>query len=640
MNRTKGTLFVLMLVVAFISLRDGHYKIYAMNADGSKETKITTKNDHASDPDWKPIEEQASVRKATNARRDDFLVFKGPYLGRKSLAATQERLLWGLTKSGIKTSSLELIIDSIFKEWNNPHSPGGAIAIVKEGQLIFMKGYGCADLEHAVEMTPSTKLYLASISKQFTGYCIASLLKDRRLMLNDDIRKYIRELPSFQKTIKVRDLVYQKSGLRDLYGLLPLTGFYLNSYLSNDEVLKILAGQKDLNFLPGEEWEYSNTNYFLLAEMIKRITGEGIKKWAHRNVFDPLHMNNTFFVDSIETLIPSRANSYHQNKDGSFSNDPFLDVTVGHTGLYSTAEDMSKWLVYIHDMTQRKDPLLAIMLQADTLNNGRAIENYSFGLFKTNNKTLNYWHRGSLFGYKSIISYYPGKDFGFVILGNVQTFNRIKYAREITRLFYPEIAPDDPVVRTGSILDDSLKNKRICLDPSTLKRYEGNYYVPPMTVYRVDARNNSLSLYEVSGSDVINLIPIAENQFRNDESTMLISFSENNRGIVDKMIYQEASTKETGEKAKALTTSQEYEIVGDYYNDELEIFIRIEKTPKGLEASNLMLGRILLYPAAEDRFRCDHDFFSYIIFSRNSNNQIEGFLLDGFGVRKMKFRKR
>lgn len=575
-----------------------------------------------------------------HARQNDFPVLNGRNLGQKPAAATLDRIAPGVTASGQDTDSLALKIDSIFKEWNRPDSPGGAIAIVQGGKNVFMKGYGCADLEHSVGLTPSTKLYLASISKQFTGYCIARLIIDGRLSLNDDIWKYIPEMPAFQKTIKVRDLVYQKSGLRDLYGLLPLTGFNLNGCLSNQDVLKILYKQKGLNFLPGEEWEYINTNYFLLAEIIKRITGESFSKWAEKAIFGPLNMKNTFFVDSIETLIPGRANSYRQNQDKSFSNDPFLDMTVGHTGLYSTAADMSKWLLHIHDMTQRRDPILAVLLQTDTLNNGRAIENYSFGLFKTNNKALNYWHRGSLFGFKSIVSYYPEKDFGFAILGNVQTFNRIRYAREVTRLFYPDIASDDPVVRTNSVLNDSLKNKRILVDPNTLNKYEGNYFVAPTTVYRVDVKNGSLSLFEVSDSRIVNLIPVTKNQFRNVEGTLLISFSENNKGIVDKMIYQEASTKAEGVKAKMLSPPQEQEIVGDYYNDELEILVKIQKTAKGLEASNLALGKIVLYPAAEDQFGCDHDFFSFITLSRNPNKSIEGFLLRGFGVRNMKFAKK
>ncbi len=570
----------------------------------------------------------------------NFPVFKDPDPGQNAAGKMPEKNSNPVTRSGIETDSLELKIDAIFKPWNHPHSPGGAIAIVQQGKVIFMKGYGSADLENSVALTPSTRLYLASISKQFTGYCVARLIHDGKLTLNDDIRTYIPEMPTFQKTIQLRDLVYHKSGLRDLYGLLPLTGFHLNGYLTNAEVLKILYRQKDLNFLPGEEWEYSNTNYFLLAEIVTRITGESLSTWAKRTIFDPLDMHSTCFVDSIETIIPCRANSYHQNNDSSFSNDPFLDVTVGHTGLYSTAEDMSKWLTHFHVMTQRKDPIWAILLQTDTLIHGRAIDNYSFGLFKTSDKAVNYWHRGSLFGFKSIIAYYPESDFGLFIGGNVQTFNRRKYAREVTRLFYPAIAPDDPVVRTQSILHDSLLNKRMRIEPGVLRNYAGNYMVDPMTVYRVEVRNNSLVLFEISTVRIFELIPIAKNTFRNDQSSLLIRFTENHDGSVDQMIYQNVSEKVTGEKAKELSPAEAEEFIGNYYNDELEIFIKIEKTPSGLEASNLMLGKIRLYPTLVDQFRCDHDFFSYITFFRNSAKSIEGFLLDGFAVRKIRFIKK
>jgi len=574
------------------------------------------------------------------SRQDDIRVLAGLSLGQRPSAAPANVIVSRATRSGAETDSLGLKIDTVFAEWKYPQSPGGAIAIVKDGRLIFMKGYGCADLENAVAMTPSTKVYMASISKQFTGYCVARLIGDGKLNLNDDIRKYIPEMQSFGHAIKVKDLVYHKSGLRDLYGLLPLTGFRLNGCLSNDDVLKVLYKQRDLNFLPGAEWEYSNTNYFFLAEIVKRITRESLKTWAERVIFEPLGMKNTLFVDSIETLVPLRAKSYHQNRDGSFSNDPFLDVTVGHTGLYSTAEDMSKWLLHLRDLYRRKDPLLAMMLHTDTLINGRAIDNYSFGLFKTSQKAMHYWHRGSLFGFKSMLSYYPEDDFGLVILGNVQTFNRIRYAREVTRLLHPAIAQESPVVQTAPVLNDSLKNKQILVDPSTLRKYEGSYALDSMTVYMVRVRDHSLSIAEVRSSRTTDLVPISENEFRNHENSLLISFSENNQGVVEKMTYQTSSTKATGVRAKVLSYAQEQEIIGEYYNDELEISIRIEKTPRGLEASNLALGKIDLYPTVEDQFRCDHDFFSCIILHRNANKNIDGFLMDGFRVRKLEFVKR
>jgi CubicO group peptidase (beta-lactamase class C family) len=566
-------------------------------------------------------------------------VSKGPCLGEILLTSSPQVSPIGVALSGPASDSMESKIDFVFRDWSYPHSPGGAIAIVEKGKVIFMKGYGCADLENAVAMTPSTKVYMASISKQFTGYCIAKLIREGKLALDDDIRKYIPEMPRFRKPIKVGDLVYQKSGLRDLYGLLPLTGLYLNGYFSNSDVLRLLYRQKDSNFLPGEEWEYSNTNYFLLAEMVKRITGVSFKEWATRTIFNPLGMKRTFFVDSIETVIPTRANSYRGNKDGSFSNDPFLDVTVGHTGLYSTAEDMSRWLIHLHDMVQNGDPTLALMLQTDTLNNGQVVGNYSFGLFKTSGGALNYWHRGSLFGYKSIISYYPEKGFGLVIAGNVNTFNRRRYATEVTRLFYPELAPVGPASQSEAALDDSLRHGSFVVEPQTLRKYEGYYVVDSMTVYGVEVRNNALTLSQVSSSSVISLVPVSKNQFRNTENTLLIEFRENTSGVVDKMSYQEPSTKTEGGRVKVLSAAQEDEIIGTYYNDELEISIKITKTSKGLEASNVMLGNMNLYPTYEDQCRCNHDFFCRLTFYRNSSRQVDGFLVGGFTVRNLKFVK-
>lgn len=326
-----------------------------------------------------------------------------------------------------EADSLENKIDDIFKEWTSSLSPGGSVTIMKEGKVIFMKGYGYADIELSVPVTPSTKLFLASISKQFTGYCIAKLIIEEKLSLDDDIRKYIPEMFSFKKEIKIRDLVFQKSGLRDFLGLYTLTGFRVNDYLTNTDVLNVLYKQSELNFMTGDTWQYCNTNYFLLAEIVKRITGESIRSYAEKHIFKPLNMKNTTFVDSIETIIPDRAKSYHQNKDDSYSNDPFLDVTIGHSGLYSTAEDMSKWLIHCSDMINTGDPIFDFMIQNDTINNGEEINIYSFGLFKSSDKALKYWHRGSYRGFKSIITYYPEKDFGIVIMGNVQTFNRRRY---------------------------------------------------------------------------------------------------------------------------------------------------------------------------------------------------------------------
>jgi len=543
--------------------------------------------------------------------------------------------------STIKPDSLTYKINKIFEVWDNPNTPGGSVAIIKEGKVIFIDGYGCADLEMSTPLTKETKLFPSSISKQFTGYCIAQLIREGKLSLEDDIMEIIPELSSIKVPVRVKDLVYQKSGLRDYLGLMPIMGFSLNDYFSNDIVLNILQNQKELNFAPGERWEYSNTNYFLLAEIIKRVTGESFKHWTEKRIFKPLQMSNTFFVDSFETLIPNRAKSYRQNRDGSFINDPFLDVSVGHMGLYSTAEDMVNWLLHLREMNKNEDPLFKLMLQPDKLNSGAELDSYSFGLFKSSgNYGQQYWHRGSLFGYKSIISYYPDLDFGFVMLGNVMQFNRIRYAREVMQLFYPETSVTTSVNQGTFSIDDSLKNSNIRLEQKYLEKYAGKYVAGPMEVFVITHNGDSLTFGEFNGSRVNRLVNVARNTFRDQESTFLIKFHENSQGTIDSLEYQSETDSFTGQFATRLSNYKEEEVMGEYYSDELDVTVAIIRDPKGLIVKNVRLGNIELVPTYNDEFRCGHDFFSYVRFFRNNKNHIEGFMLDGFTVTNLRFRKK
>lgn len=206
-------------------------------------------------------------------------------------------------------------------------------------------------------------------------------------------------------------------------------------------------------------------------------------------------------------------------------------------------------------------------------------------------------------------------------------------------MFYPELVPDNSTQTVEFAAMDSVKHKRIQIDTDLLKKYEGNYIVDTETVYVIEGRDNSLCMHEASSSRITPLIAVAENKFRDDESTFLVSFIENNENIIERMIFQEASEKSTGEKEKPLTSAQEAGIVGTYYNDELEFTVRIKKTDEGLAVCNLRLGCFPIYSTSDDKFKCGHDFFCYISFYRNLNNDIEGFLVSGFFISNIRFIK-
>ena len=165
-------------------------------------------------------------------------------------------------------------IDQLFTAWNSLESPGAAVAVEKDGKVIFKKGYGSAELEYNIPITPQTVFHIASVSKQFTCFSILLLEKQGKLTINDDIRKYIPEVPDFGKVITLNHLMHHTSGLRDQWELLAMAGWRLDDIITKDQILRIVSRQKGLNFNPGDEYMYCNTGFTLLAEVVARVSGQ------------------------------------------------------------------------------------------------------------------------------------------------------------------------------------------------------------------------------------------------------------------------------------------------------------------------------------------------------------------------------
>ncbi|MFB3041914.1 MAG: serine hydrolase domain-containing protein, partial [Candidatus Poribacteria bacterium] len=184
-----------------------------------------------------------------------------------------------------KSDALETRVDRLFAEWNKPDSPGAALAIIKDGVIAYKCGYGMANLEYDIPITPSTIFDIASVSKQFAGFAIATLFHGGKLSLDDDIRKYLPDLPDFGNTITIRHLVHHTSGLRDWVQSMVIAGIQMDDVISFKHILKMARHQKELNFQPGEEYLYSNTGYNLLVEIVETITGSSFREWTDAHIF-------------------------------------------------------------------------------------------------------------------------------------------------------------------------------------------------------------------------------------------------------------------------------------------------------------------------------------------------------------------
>jgi CubicO group peptidase (beta-lactamase class C family) len=165
-------------------------------------------------------------------------------------------------------------VDKVFEKWNGTDSPGCALGVYKDGQILYEHGYGMANLNDDVTITPETVFHVASMSKQFTAASILLLQQQGKLSLDDDVHKYIPELPDFGESITLRHLMHHTSGLRDQWALLGLAGWrYSKDLITDDDVMSVVTREKALNFKPGEKYMYSNTGFTLLAIVVKRVSG-------------------------------------------------------------------------------------------------------------------------------------------------------------------------------------------------------------------------------------------------------------------------------------------------------------------------------------------------------------------------------
>ena len=201
-------------------------------------------------------------------------------------------------------------IDSIFATYDNRQSPGCAVSAVDGDRTLVLKGFGMASLEHDLPITPQSAFYAASVSKQFTAFSVALLAQQGKLSLDDDVRKWLPEIPNFGKTITVRHLIHHTSGLRDYFGLLGMTGWPNDGPVTEAQFLDLVSRQKALNFDPGARHLYSNTGYVLLSILVKRVSGQSLRDFAAASIFKPLGMNNTHFHDDHEEIVKNRAYSY------------------------------------------------------------------------------------------------------------------------------------------------------------------------------------------------------------------------------------------------------------------------------------------------------------------------------------------
>jgi CubicO group peptidase (beta-lactamase class C family) len=326
-------------------------------------------------------------------------------------------------------------VDAIFAPWDRPDAPGVAVAVVRDGEVVYKRGFGLAVLEHRVPITPATAFNIGSVSKQFTAFAVLLLARDGRLSLDDPVRKHVGEVPDFGTPLTVRHLIHHTSGLREDWSLLALSGTRSEDVIREADVLRLVARQKELNFEPGSEYLYCNTGYDLLATVVKRVSGRSLRDFARDRIFRPAGMNDTDFCDDYRKVVPNRAWSYTRRPAGWFEHVHFATERAGPSNLFTTAEDLARWAVYTERMAESDPGLAADMVRPGQLNDGTELT-YAAGLVVGRYRgAQRVAHGGTTAGYRATLHRYPRHRFAVAVLSNSAATNPEALAARVADVY-------------------------------------------------------------------------------------------------------------------------------------------------------------------------------------------------------------
>lgn len=458
------------------------------------------------------------------------------------------------TAAQISGSGIHLKIDSILSEYNSL-KPGLAITIIKDGKIDFKKGYGLANLDYDIPITPDTKFHIASVSKQFTAFSIYLLKKEGKLSLEDDVRKYVPELPEYNKVIRIKHLLAHTSGIRDQWALLTLAGWQMEDIITTDHILKMIKSQKALNFETGSQFGYSNSGYTLLAEIVSRVSGKSFSDFTRDNIFVPLGMNNTMFNDNFHNVIKNRAHSYELTA-GKYEERRLNYSTVGATSLVTTVEDLAKWVLNFEKPVVGDKELIKDFNRVSTYDNGNGVvwaaqpsdtTYHAKGQLHWKHKGLSVIsHGGHDAGFRAVLMRFPENNLAIIALSNNEHFQMLGKVLPVADLYLK-----DAVTTETTTSPRNRPPQKKDTFTNILADYIGSYRSEEVsTGYEIKVIDNKLVMTHSRLSDIV-LTPIGAGKFSgrnsfpfeitfNKSSNKITGFTISNFGVKN-LLFQKTN---------------------------------------------------------------------------------------------------
>ena len=452
--------------------------------------------------------------------------------------------IFGLPHAAISQSaaSQEARVDRLFSSYTE-RTPGVAVSVMKDGKIVFMKGYGMADLEQDRPITPRTVFNIASVSKQFTAFAIYLLADEKRISLEDDIRTYLAEMPDYGHVIRIRHLLAHTSGLRDDGALAALAGRRSADATTTEELIKLSAKQQRLNFLPGTRFGYSNTNYTFLGEIVRRASGKTLAAYADEKIFRPLGMLNTKFEDDHEVIVKNRAESYERVGD-AYRRKPLNASNPGPSNLLTTVEDLTKWVSNFETPVVGSRELLRTFNEVSYLDNGEKVVLRVLGpgdtIFHAKGQNISSYkglrmmsHGGHAAAFRTFLGRFPDQRFAVIALSNDEHNETFNGRWQIADLYLADVQREEP---QAAPRPQAPETRPAPVYRAALSAFAGEYESREIgTSYRVQVRGDQLYLVHMRLSD-LRLNRTGENRFTGSGPNTFafeIEFRRNASGVVE-----------------------------------------------------------------------------------------------------------
>ena len=413
-------------------------------------------------------------------------------------------------------SSVQARVDRIFAQWDRTDSPGCALGVYHNGRVEYARGYGMANLELGVALSPQSVFDIGSTSKQFTAMSIMLLARDGKLSLDDDIRKFIPELPKYKETITIRHILTHTSGIRDYLTLWALAGVDDADLTTDQDALDLIVRQRELNFAPGEQWLYSNSGFFLASVIVQRTSGKSLAQFAAERIFAPLGMTHTRFNNDHMAIIANRATGYAPRDSGGLATAMSNFEQTGDGAVQTSIEDLQRWDENFYTGTVGGAETLALMQKTATLNDGKP-QTYALGLMVDKYRGLRtVSHGGSWAGYRAELLRFPDEHLSVACLCNLSRTNPSMLARRVAEIYLGDrMTPtgEASVVAAGRQTRDSVASS---WKPSAsdLAAFAGRYESPELeTTYSLSVDNGKLMLHRRRSAPIA-LTPTTSDTFR------------------------------------------------------------------------------------------------------------------------------